>query len=161
MRNRAMGSVCLLTVMATACGSAEQPEVVEQIVVREPGAAAPAPAAAPVEAQDAPEVGAVDLVALGEDAFQVCTGCHMVDASGRSAAGPNLYGVIGRKAGSLEGYDYSDAFAASDITWDETSLDGFLADPQTYLPGNEMLAGAVPDDETRAAVIAYLATQGE
>ena len=159
MRNRAIATVCLLTVSVAACGSSEQSEVVEQIVVREPGA--PASAAAAVEAQDAPEVGAVDLVALGEDAFQVCTGCHMVDASGRSAAGPNLYGVVGRKAGSLEGYVFSDAFAASDITWDEASLDGFLADPASYLPGNEMLAGAVPDDEARAAIIAYLAAQGE
>lgn len=152
MRNRAMLGVCLLTVMVTACGSSEAPEVVEQIVVRERGA--PDVVAAAVG-------GAGDLVALGEDAFQTCTGCHSVAADGRSSAGPNLYGVMGRQAGSLEGYSFSDAFVASDITWDEASLDGFLADPQGYIPGSEMLAGAVPDDETRAAIIAYLAQQGE
>jgi cytochrome c len=153
MRNQAVLAVCLLTVMVTACGSSEEPpEVVEQIVVRERGAP---------EAVAAVASGAVDLVALGEDAFQTCTGCHSVAPDGRSAAGPNLYGVMGRQAGSLDGYPFSDAFAASDVTWDETSLDGFLADPQGYIPGSEMLAGAVPDDETRSAVIAYLAAQGE
>lgn len=153
MRNRAVLAMCLLTVMVTACGSSEEPpQVVEQIVVRERGAP---DVATPVAG------AALDLIALGEDAFQTCTGCHSVDADGRSAAGPNLYGIMGRKAGSLEGYSFSDAFTASDITWDEASLDGFLADPQGYIPGSEMLAGAVPDEEQRKAVIAYLAAQGE
>jgi len=139
--------------MVTACGSsAEPPQVVEQIVVRERGAPE---AATPVAG------AAVDRIALGEDTFQTCKACHSVDADGRSSAGPNLYGIMGRKAGSLDGYSYSDAFTASDITWDEASLDGFLADPQGYIPGSEMLAGAVPDDEARSAVIAYLAAQGE
>ncbi len=150
MQKQAIFAAGLLTILVTACGSAEQPEVAEQIVVREPGAPEPVVADAAGEAS-------VDLVALGEDAFQTCTGCHSVDADGRSAAGPNLYGVIGRQAGALQGYSFSDAFAASDITWDEASLDGFLADPQGYLPGNEMLAGAVPDPENRAAIIAFLA----
>lgn len=152
MRNPAMLTVCLLTVMVTACGSSQEPpEVVEQIVVRERGAPDVA----------APTGGAASLVALGEDAFQTCTGCHSVASDGRSAAGPNLYGVMGRKAGSLQGYSFSDAFAASDFTWDEASLDAFLADPQGYIPGSEMLAGAVSDDETRAAIIAYLSEQSE
>lgn len=153
MRNRAVLAVCLLTVMVTACGSSEEPpQVIEQIVVRERGAP---DVAKPVAG------AAVDLIALGEDTFQTCTGCHSVNPDGRSAAGPNLYGIMGRKAGSLEGYSFSDAFTASDVTWDEASLDGFLADPQGYIPGSEMLAGAVPDEEQRKAVIAYLAAQGE
>lgn len=156
MRNRGLLAVCLLTVMVTACGSSQEPpQVVEQIVVRERGA----PDVVQAAAEGA--VGAADLVALGEDAFQTCTGCHSVAPDGRSAAGPNLYGVIGRKAGSLEGYSFSDAFAASDITWDEVSMDGFLADPQGYIPGSEMLAGALADEEQRKAIIAYLAAQSE
>jgi len=153
MQSKALVAVCMLTVMITACGSsAEQPQVVEQIVVREPGA---------LDVVEAASSGAANLVNLGEDAFQNCKVCHSVDADGRSAAGPNLYGIMGRKAGSLVGYSFSDAVSASDITWDEASLDGFLADPSGYLPGNEMLAGAVPDDEARTAIIAYLAAQGE
>lgn len=160
MRNRGILAVCLLTVMITACGSSEEPpQVVEQIVVRERGAPDVADAAAATAGAGA--TGAVDLVARGEDAFQTCTGCHSVNSDGRSAAGPNLYGVMGRQAGSLEGYSFSDAFVASDIAWDEASLDGFLADPQGYIPGSEMLAGAVADEEARTAIIAYLAAQGE
>lgn len=153
MRNRAILAACLATVMVTACGSSEeQPQVVEQIVVRERGAPDVVTTAAG---------GAGDLLALGEDAFQTCTGCHSVDADLRSSAGPNLYGVMGRKAGSLAGYSFSDAFIASDKVWDEASLDGFLADPQGYIPGSEMLAGAVPDAEKRAAIIAYLAANSD
>jgi len=155
MRKQAICAVGLLTILVTACGSAEKPEVVEQIVVRERGV--PEPAAA--EPAAVPGAAALDLVALGEDAFQTCTGCHSVDADGRSSAGPNLYGVMGRKAGELEGYSFSDAFVSSDITWDEASMDGFLADPQAAVPGNEMMAGAVPDAENRKAIIAYLSAQ--
>ncbi len=150
MRNRAILTAALLTVLVTACGSSEQPEVVEQIVVRDRGEAAPA-----VEA----DAGATDLIAMGEDAFQMCTGCHVVESGARSTAGPNLFGVVGRTIGGLEGYSYSDALAGSELTWDEANLDQFLTDPAGYLPGTDMLAGAVRDDEERAAIIAYLANQ--
>jgi cytochrome c len=154
MRRQAILAVSLLTVLATACGSAqEEPQVIEQIVVREPGeteVAAPAASA-----------GAASLVALGEDAFQMCTGCHAFEAGAPSAAGPNLHGVVGRKAASLSDYPYSDALAASGITWDEDSLERYLADPAGYVPGTDMLAGAVPDAASRAAIIAYLAGAGE
>ncbi len=148
MRNRAILAACLLTVMVTACGSAEQPEVIEQIVVRERGAA---PLAAAVSE------GGDDLVALGEDAFQMCTGCHVIETGAPSSAGPNLHGVVGRVVGGLEDFPYSDALTASEAVWDDASLDQYLADPGGYLPGTDMLAGAVRDEETRAAIIAYLA----
>ena len=150
MRNNALLAACLLTRMAGACGSSEQPEVIEQIIVREPGDPAPAPAAA-----------AGDLVAMGEDAFQVCTGCHSVEAGAPSGAGPNLHGVVGRVAGSLEGFPYSEALAASGLTWDEATLDRYLADPTGYVPGTDMAVGTVTDPEARAAIIAYLAAAAE
>ena len=150
MRNQAIIAAGLLTVMVTACGSAEQPEVIEQIVVREPGEAPPAPSA---------PGGGVDMVALGEDAFQMCNGCHVIEAGAPSSAGPNLYGVVGRTAGKLEGYPYSDALAESGINWDYNTLDRYLADPAGYVPGTDMLAGAVPDEDTRTAIIAYLASK--
>jgi len=154
MHKRAILAASLLTVMVTACGSSEQPEVVEQIVVREPGQAA-------AEPKTAPEAGSVDLVAMGEDAFQMCTGCHVVEAGAPSTSGPNLHGVVGRVVGSVEGYPYSEALAASQTTWDESSLDAYLSDPGGFMPGTDMLAGAVPDDQQRAAIIAYLAANGE
>ena len=154
MRNRAVLSAGLLAIMMTACGSAEQPQVVEQIVVREPGEAAPAAAATSGD-------GALDLVALGEDAFQRCTGCHVVEAGAPSTSGPNLHGVVGRVAGSLDGYPYTDGLAAATMVWDEANLDAYLADPEGTVPGTEMAVGTVTDADTRAAIIAYLAAQSE
>ncbi len=152
MHNKAFLTAGLLTVMVTACGSTEQPAVIEQIVVREPGDAAAAPAVAEQ---------ALDIVAMGEDAFQMCTGCHVNEAGASSTAGPNLHGVVGRLAGSLEGYPYSDALAASEMKWDDANLDRYLADPTGTVPGTDMLAGTVGDADTRAAIIAYLASAGE
>ena len=160
MRHRAIFGAAALTVMVAACGANEEPpKVVEQIVVREPGA----PAANKTLAENAGTGGdaSVDLVALGEDAFQMCTGCHNAEAGAPNMSGPNLYGVVGRKAGGLEGYPYSDALAGSDITWDRASLDRYLANPAGYVPGTAMVAGAVRDGESRAAIVAYLATTSE
>ena len=151
MRKSAFLVAGLLTVMLAACGSSEEPpEVVEQIVVREPGA--------PVQAAPSGEAATTDLVAMGEDAFQMCTGCHAFEAGAPSAAGPNLYGVVGRVAGSLDDFPYSDALAASELTWDADSLDAYLADPAGFIPGTDMIAGTVTAGEARSAIIAYLAT---
>lgn len=150
MLNRAILAAILPVIMVTACGSSEQPQVVEQIVVREPGDPAPV----------APDM-ANDLVAMGEDAFQTCTGCHTVEAGAPSSAGPNLHRVVGRMAGSLEGYSYSDALAASGVMWDEATLDLYLADPSGYIPGSEMEVGTVTDPEARGAIVAYLASLSE
>lgn len=137
----------LLAALAlTGCGSSEQPPV-EQIVVREPGQAAEA-------VSDAGD----DLVAAGEAAFTVCAACHTAADGAPSGAGPNLYGVVGRQAGSLEGFSYSDAMAGADFVWDERQLNLYLADPNGTVPGTSMIAGAISDAERRASVIAYLAT---
>jgi len=150
MQNKAILTAVMLTVGVTACGSSEPAQVVEQIVVRERGA--PAPVAPVPAAGDT----ALDLVAMGQDAFQRCNGCHVVEAGAASTAGPNLHGVVGRAAGGLDGYPYTDALAAADMTWDEASLDLYLADPTGVVPGTDMLAGTVSDGESRAAIIAYL-----
>ena len=129
--------------MLAACGSEPAPGPVEQIVVRQPGEAV------------------VATVASGEAAFAQCLGCHAAEAGAASGAGPNLYGVVGRKAAALKDFEYSDALAASGITWDAAKLDRFLADPDALVPGTYMAAGAVPDPEQRAAIVAHLETLGE
>lgn len=135
----------LATLTLAACGSkAEDP--VEQIVVRKPGEAA---AAAPA---------ATDLVAKGKAAFAACSSCHAVAPGAASGIGPNLHGVVGRKAGSLAGFAYSEAMAKSGITWTEAELSAFLANPSGKVPGTAMAAGQVADAERRAAVVAYLAS---
>ncbi len=100
-------------------------------------------------------------VQRGEEAYFRCKGCHSIAKGAPSSAGPNLYAVIGRRAGRYPGYPFSDALAQSGVVWDAQSLDAFLADPSGYIPGSEMRRGAVREAETRAAIIAYLAAQSD
>jgi cytochrome c len=86
-----------------------------------------------------------------------CRECHAFD-KGDNRLGPTLYGVFGRKAGSLPGYDYSISLKSSDITWNEKTLDEWIADPNSLVPGNNMgsVFSGVPDAATRAKIIAFL-----
>jgi cytochrome c len=96
--------------------------------------------------------------AAGERAFRTrCASCHSVEP-GQNRAGPSLAGVVGRKAGSVEGARYSQALRDSGITWDAQSLDGFLADPRQAVPGTSMTV-RLADAAQRAAIIAYLSSQ--
>jgi cytochrome c len=71
--------------------------------------------------------------------------------------GPSLAGVLGRKAGTAESFHrYSDALKSADLIWNEDTLNGFLADPQAFLPGNRMTFSGIPDARARADLIAYL-----
>jgi len=154
MHKGAIAVASVFTLALTACGSDPAPDPVEQIVVREPGKPAkPVPTAAAAEA--------IDLAAKGEAAFAVCSGCHVAEKGAESMAGPNLYGVVGRKAAALDDFAYSEALAGSGITWTEAELDAFLANPTGKVPGTSMAAGAVSDAETRAAIIAYLGSLSE
>ncbi len=97
--------------------------------------------------------------AAGEKVFKKCKTCHSFDP-GKRKLGPHLKGVVGRKAGSIEGFKYSKAMAGSDITWDEASLDEFLKKPKAFLKGTKMSFGGLKKDEQRADLIAYLKAQG-
>lgn len=93
--------------------------------------------------------------ALGQRAFQRCSACHT--ATGQAKAGPGLLGIVGRPAGSIEGFRYSPAMKASGLVWDEATLDRFLAAPRTAVPGTTMTVG-VPKPEDRQNIIEYLKT---
>jgi cytochrome c len=88
-------------------------------------------------------------------AFAVCAGCHTVDP-GKTSYGPNLRGVVGRKAGSLPGYAYSDALKASDMVWSVQNLDKWLTSPQKTVPGTKMPFTGYADPEKRRQIIDYL-----
>jgi cytochrome c len=90
-----------------------------------------------------------------QKAFAICAGCHNVDPALGNRVGPNLYGVIGRQAGSQPGYSYSTALGAADFAWDEARLDQFLRNPPAMFPGTRMV-NATADPARRAAVIEYL-----
>ncbi|MEO6806794.1 MAG: heme-binding domain-containing protein [Edaphobacter sp.] len=105
--------------------------------------------------QEASSSGAGDAV-HGQAVFEKrCTGCH---AMGESREGPMLDGVFGRKAGSIAGFDYSAGLKNSGITWDETTLEKWLQDPDLLVPNNKM-DFHVPKTEERLDLIAYLKRQ--
>jgi cytochrome c len=96
--------------------------------------------------------------AAGERAFRTrCASCHSLEP-GQNRAGPSLAGVIGRKAGGVEGARYSQALRGSGMSWDAQSLDTFLADPRKAGPGTSMTV-ALRDAAQRAAIIAYLSSR--
>ena len=93
----------------------------------------------------------------GADLFkQRCQMCHVAKAGAKPTVGPNLAGVMGRKAGSTA-YAYSPALKKSGIVWNTATLDRFLAGPGKAVPGTRMYM-AVPDAKQRAAIVAHLAT---
>lgn len=94
----------------------------------------------------------------GAQAFRQCSVCHSIDKSGRNGVGPSLYHVMGRKSGSVAGFNYSPALKNAGISWDEKSLDAYLAAPQKKVPGSRMPT-SVADPAKRAAIIAYLKTE--
>lgn len=90
---------------------------------------------------------------------QDCAVCHSV-SPGENIVGPSLAGVVGRKAGQIKGFDYSDANRKSGLTWDASTLDTYLTNPRGLVPGTKMTFPGIKDPADRAAVIAYLKTQG-
>jgi cytochrome c len=88
----------------------------------------------------------------------MCSVCHSVQVTGGPIEGPNLIGVVGRKAASQPAFGkYSEALKASGLTWSVETLDKFLISPMAMVPGTFMPM-LIPDDQTRADVIAYLAS---
>ncbi|MEJ6595020.1 c-type cytochrome [Parasphingorhabdus sp.] len=134
-----------------ACGADPAPGPTEQIIVREPGAA-PVETAAAVVASDP----ASALITAGKAAFANCSACHAVEQSAPKGAGPNLAGIVGKAAGAVAGFAYSDALKSSGITWTAAELDSYIANPAAKIPGTTMVAGAITDPAKRQAVIAYL-----
>lgn len=93
--------------------------------------------------------------AEGEKVFRQCQACHVVDAE-QNRVGPHLVGIIGRQAGAVEGFNYSDAMANSGIVWDETTIAEYLADPRGYVDGNRMAFAGLRNEQQIADVIAYI-----
>ena len=92
----------------------------------------------------------------GKTIFNACAACHATDHANR--VGPGLEGTIGRKAGTLPGFRYSDAMKKSGIVWDAKTLDAYLESPQKAVPGNRMPYAGLKSPADRTDLVAYLAT---
>jgi cytochrome c len=88
--------------------------------------------------------------------FAICSACHTTSADGANSMGPNLRGVVGRKAGTAPGFQYSEAMKGSGIRWTPQELNSFLTDVTAKVPGTLMPFPGLPDAQDRQAVIAYL-----
>jgi cytochrome c len=102
--------------------------------------------AVPVQAGD---------VEAGAKVFKKCKACHYVDQE-KNKTGPHLVNIIGRAAGSIEGYKYSKAMAGSGIVWDEATLTEYLRAPKKYVKGTKMAFRGLQKDDDLANIIAYL-----
>ncbi|MBV8525155.1 MAG: cytochrome c family protein [Acetobacteraceae bacterium] len=99
-------------------------------------------------------------VAAGEKQFAVCKACHQIGPNAKNGVGPELNGVVGRKAGSVSGYNYSPANKNSGLTWDEATLTKYLQNPQEVVKGTKMIFPGIKDEAKVKDVIAYLAQFG-
>ncbi|MEM9739134.1 MAG: cytochrome c family protein [Pseudomonadota bacterium] len=93
--------------------------------------------------------------AAGRRVFTKCMSCHVV-AEGQNRVGPSLYGIIGREAGSIEGFRYSSANSDSGITWTEPVMFAYLEKPQEFIRGTTMAFPGLPSAQERVDVIAYI-----
>lgn len=104
-----------------------------------------------------PAVASAQDAAAGKKAFTTkCGACHSIGPGAKAKVGPELNGLIGRKAGSIEGFAYSDSMKNSGITWDDVAFKEYIADPKKKVPGNKMLFPGVKDELERDDITAYL-----
>ncbi|MGC1173015.1 MAG: c-type cytochrome [Polaromonas sp.] len=99
-----------------------------------------------------PALAATDAV-RGEQLYVRCIACH---ALATDRVGPRHCGLLGRRAGSVQGFEYSQAMKKSGLVWDEKTLDRFLAKPLAVVPGSSMTYDGVPQARDRADLMAYL-----
>jgi len=106
--------------------------------------------AAVAQAQDA---------AAGQRVFNQCRACHTIDQGGRNGVGPNLHGLIGRRAGSVDGFRYSPSMrekAEGGLVWNEENLRAYIRDPKAVVPAGSMSFVGLRNDQQMNDLIAYL-----
>lgn len=104
---------------------------------------------------NAPAAFAQDAAA-GEKVFLKCRVCHQVGPTAKNGVGPKLNGLFGRKAGSIEGFNYSEANKTSNVVWTEKAFAQYIHDPKAFMPGNKMVFPGLKSDKEVADVMAYL-----
>jgi cytochrome c len=113
------------------------------------------PANQPVSQTETKTVGAIGDPKAGKVVFIQCAACHSLEPD-ENKQGPSLARIFGRKAGTVEDFNYSDANKNSGIVWDEAILRKYLPDPQSVVPGTKMAFPGLKDPKQVEDVIAYL-----
>jgi cytochrome c len=98
--------------------------------------------------------------AKGEKVVEKCKICHALDEA-TNRMGPHLVGILGRQAGTAEGFEYSDAMKESGVVWDDATLAAYLADPKGYIPGNRMFFPGLKKEEEIRDLLAHLHAQAK
>ena len=97
----------------------------------------------------------------GKTVFKKCAACHSVSKGGDNKIGPALWGIIGRKAGSIGDYKYSKAMSGFGKTWDFEAVNTFLIKPKDYVKGTKMAYAGLKKEKDRASIILYLNEQSD
>jgi len=92
----------------------------------------------------------------GEKIFKKCAACHSITKGGANKIGPALWGVIGRKAGSISDYKYSKAMSAYGKSWSFEEMNGFLTKPKEWVKGTKMAFAGLKNENERASIILYM-----
>lgn len=102
---------------------------------------------APVAAQNADD---------GKAVFNKCRACHQVGPNAKNMVGPALNGLIGRKAGTIEGFNYSEANKSSGIVWDEETFREYIKNPKAKMPNTKMVFPGLSDEKDIGDLLAFL-----
>jgi cytochrome c len=114
------------------------------------------------QAETAPIVqtaSALTPMERGAKLYKRCKACHTLEEGGKHKVGPNLWDIYGAKAGAKEGFNYSKVMAASELIWDDETMDAYIKKPSEFMKGNRMSFIGIKKAEDRDALLLYMKAQ--